>query len=57
VPSCILKVPPRIVKPYAHPVNRIAIVFVEFIPSTNTRKINIHWEPEIEVVKSEHKAL
>jgi hypothetical protein len=43
--------------PYAHPVNRIAIVFVKFIPSTNTRKIHMHWEPEISVVKSEYKAL
>jgi len=43
--------------PYSHPVNRIAIVYVKFIPSTNSRKIHIHWEPEITVVKSEHKAM
>jgi len=55
VPGCNLKVPCRIVKPYAHPVNRVAIVTVK--TQENVREIHMHWEPQISVVKSEHKAL
>jgi len=55
VPGCNLKVPHGIVKPYAQPVNGVAIVTVK--TQENMREIYMHWEPEISVVKSEHKAL
>jgi len=53
--AATLKYLTELLKPYAHPVNGVAIVTVK--TQENMREIHMHWEPEISIVKSEHKAL